>query len=186
MSTRDLEMELASEKEESDDASSSNATPISVEEALAYRNAGNLPDELDRTLRLVLRVEASEDLDERQSKRLRYEPDYLEAPSWRRSGSVPVNVVPLRMTSTRQEEAGAWWDHPGLARLEAEWDETGKVAGVAVPAEYRGFVYKTVLELQAAGRIVTVAAIAGSIARWTRRAEADEIRRALERANPEN
>lgn len=183
MSTRDLETELASEREGSDDAPSSNATPITVEEALAYRNAGNLPDDLGRSLRLVLRVEASEDLDERQSKRLIYEPDYLEAPSWRRPGSVPVNVVPLRMPGTRQEESGPWWDEPSLARLEAEWDATGKVAGVTVPAAYRGFVYKTILELQAAGRAVTVAAIADSIARWTRRAEADEIRRALEQVN---
>jgi hypothetical protein len=187
MSTRDLEVELALERNAGAPPEQSNALPIPTEEALAFRNAGNVPDELDRTLRLGLRISRPGEVDELQSKRLIYEPDYLEAPSWRAPDSVPVNVVPLRTPdSSPSPEPGPWWDEPNLARLEAEWEATGRVAGVAIPATYRGFVYKTVLELQAAGRPVTVAAIADSIARWTGSAEAQEIRRALEEANAES
>jgi hypothetical protein len=187
MSTRDLEIELAFERDAGAGSEHSNALPIPTEEALAFRNAGNVPDELDRTLRLVLRITRPGDVDELRSKRLTYEPDYLEAPSWRTPDSAPVNVVPLRTSDSRRStELGPWWDEPDLARLEAEWEATGMVAGVAIPATYRGFVYKTVLELQAAGRPVTVDAIADSVARWTGRAEAQEIRRALEEANEES
>jgi hypothetical protein len=187
MSTRDLEIELALEREARARSDRSSALPISMEEALAFRNAGNVPDEFDRTLRLVLRISRPGDIDELRSKRLIYEPDYLEAPSWRAPDSIPVNVVPLRTPDSRPSpEPGPWWDEPDLARLEAEWENTGTVAGVAIPATYRGFVYKTVLELQAAGRPVTVAAIADSIARWTPCAEAQEIRGALEEANQES
>jgi hypothetical protein len=187
MSTRDLEIELALERDPGARPGQSNALPIGTKEALVFRNAGNSPDELDRTLRLVLRITRPGDADELRSKRLAYEPDYLEAPSWRAPDSVPVNVVPLRTSDSRRNpEPGPWWDEPDLARLEAEWEATGTVAGVAIPATYRGFVYKTVLELQAAGRPVTVGAIADSIARWTGRSEAQEIRRALEDANGES
>lgn len=209
MSTRDLEIELALERDTGADVRLSNAQPITVREALAFRNAGNIPDELDRTLRLVLRLARPGDVYELQSRRLAYEPDYLEAPSWRGPDSRPINVVPLQSGNARHdptrngagqqrpesgshpdggrqvatEERVPWWEQPDLAHLDAEWRATGRVAGVAVPGPYRGFVYKTVVELEAAGRPVTVDAIAASIARWTRPAEAEEIRRALEEAN---
>jgi hypothetical protein len=188
MSTRDLEIELAAERGEETDVQQSDAQPLTAAEALAFRNAGNIPDELNRTLRLVLRIDRPRDAGELRAKRLEYEPDYLEAPSWRGPGSAPVNVVPLAATDTRRkrragESPATWWNDPQLARLEAEWESTGAVSGVAIPAAYRGFVYKTVLELRAAGRRVTVDAITDSITRWTRPGDAEEIRRALQEAN---
>src|SRR5918999_1580559 len=137
MSTRDLEIELALERDTGTRLEPSNALAITTEEALTFRNAGNVPDELDRTLRLVLRITRPGDADELRSKRLAYEPDYLEAPSWRAPDSVPVNVVPLRTSDSRAgTETGPWRDEPDLARLEAEWERTGSVAGVAIPAAY--------------------------------------------------
>ncbi|MGH2789121.1 MAG: hypothetical protein ACRDJV_14650 [Actinomycetota bacterium] len=180
MSVRDLEIELARGRGAS--SGKSNAKPLGRQEALAYRNAGNLPDELDRSLRLVLLIEDADDLVELDTKRRAYEPDFLEAPTWRRTGSMPVNVVPLG-GGARPPKTSAWWEQPDLARLEDEWAATGKVAGIAVPAPYRGFVYKTVLGLQRAGQDVTVDTIADSIARWTLAAEAEEIRTALREAN---
>jgi hypothetical protein len=193
MSTSDLETELALERGRKVESARPNSVSISIEEALAFRDAGNVPDEHGRTLRLVLRASRPGNPDELQSKRLTFEPDYLNAPSWRRPGSVPVNVVPLLASETGNGAADAsatiptdrpWWDHPDLARLEDEWAATGAVDGIAIPAAYRGFVYKTVVELRSAGRAVTVDTITNSIARWTRADDVAEIRRALEAANP--
>jgi len=203
MSTGDLEIELKRWRSEGKgDLPPSNALRVSVEEALDYRNSGNLPDAENRTLRLVL-VITEADVARLGELRLRYEPDYHEPPTWRSQGSKPVNVVPLRTNEIDAEarragvaplEAGeieaeeprAWWEVPNLAELEDEWSRTGAVAGVTVPGPYRGFVYKTVLGLRAAGREVTAEAIAGSIARWVPRGEGERIREALLRANPRN
>ena len=192
MSTRDLEIELAVERDGGAGVPPSNARQLSVEDALAYRNAGNLPDDQGRTLRLVLRLDRAGDVEELQSKRLKYEPDYLAAPVWRTPDSVAVNVVPLRAPGVgnagdevgiSSEDVGPWWDRPDLRSLEVEWVATGAVGGIVIPAPYRGFVYKTVVELRSAGHPVTVDAIVDSIARWTRASVADEIRSALEEAN---
>ena len=201
MSTRDLEIELKRWRSEGDgDPPPSNALRLSVEEALDYRNSGNLPDDEDRTLRLVLVIAEPSDAARLGELRLRYEPDYHEPPMWRREGSKPVNLVPLKTEEIEAEgkrehfaspngieaevEPGAWWQEPDLAALEREWSRTGAVAGVRVPGPYRGFVYKTVLELRAAGREVSAEAIAGSIARWVPPREGERIRDALLSANP--
>jgi hypothetical protein len=181
MSTADLERELARLRGES--VPPSGATRLSVKDALAYRDAGNLPDDHDRTLRLVLRVTDSRDLASLNSKRLEYEPDYHDPPRWRREGSRPVNVVPLRVTDASQSPTDVWWEQPELKALEEEWLETGMVAGVVVPAAYRGFVYKTALSLRAAGIEVTPEKLANSIERWVPPREARLIRQALLEAN---
>jgi hypothetical protein len=179
MSTSELERELA--RWRGADRSPSEAIRLSNQEALDLRNAGNVPDEQGRTLRLVLYVDSPEPgLLER--KRLVFEPDYHDAPNWRRVGSAPVNLVPLR-TADVAAEPSEWWDDPAIGALEREWAEKGTVEGLSVPASYRGFVFKTVLALRAAGRRVTAVAVADSIARWVPPAEADEIRRALTAAN---
>jgi hypothetical protein len=179
MSTSELERELA--RWRGADRSPSEAIRLSNQEALDLRNAGNVPDEQGRTLRLVLYIDSPEPgLLER--KRLVFEPDYHDAPNWRRVGSAPVNLVPLRTTDVAAEPS-EWWDDPAIAALEREWAEKGTVEGLSVPASYRGFVFKTVLALRAAGRRVTAIAVADSIARWVPPAEADEIRTALTTAN---
>jgi hypothetical protein len=180
MSVRDLEIELARHRGESRD--SSNAVALSTEDALAFRNAGNVPDELGRSLRLVLHV-GDESAAALHEKRLAWEPDFHDAPSWRTGGSAPVNVVPLRTGAERARAGGAWWDDPDIAALEKEWAETGAVDGVRVPGEYRSFVYKTVVSLRQAGRPVTVDSIVDSVARWLDAAQVGELRAALERAN---
>ncbi len=181
MSVRDLELELARERGE-EGVPESNARPLSIPEALAYRNAGNFPDEHGRTLRLVLRIEPPEGYAALHAKRLSYEPDHLEAPRWRRPGSKPVNVVPLRSAALRTG-LEHWWDDPAVGELERAWQRTGEVDGVRVPAEYRSFVYKTVLALRQAGRPVTPDTIADAVARWLPD-HAEEIRAALRAANP--
>lgn len=182
MSTRDLEIELARRRNPSSELPPSNAERLSVQDALAYRNAGNLPDEKDRSLRLVLIIGRSDELTYLDSRRSLYEPDYHEAPAWRREGSRPVNVVPLRDKDVGPESPGAWWDDPELGALEREWRDHGTVGGLPVPGEYRAFVYKTVLALRSAGREVTVDTVADSIARWVPADEAVRIRTALEAA----
>ena len=67
-----------------------------------------------------------------------------------------------------------------MKRLEEQWQRTGTVEGVRVPADFRGFVYKTVVALREAGVEITAAAIADSIARWVPEAQAERIRAALE------
>jgi hypothetical protein len=179
MSVQDLEIELARLRGE--DRPPSKAAALSMEDALAFRNAGNVPDEHGRTLRLVLDPDSASSLDER---RLKYEPDFMAAPNWRREGSRPVNVVPLRAPATQSDPGRFWWDDPDMAALEAEWQETGAVANVRVPAELRSFVYKTVVALRKTDSDVSVQTICDSIARWLNPEQVALIREALANANP--
>ena len=181
MSTADLERELARWRDPAADVPPSNARPLSVEEALAYRDAGNLPDEHGRTLRLVLVAQTADEVRTLGKKRARFEPDYHAAPAWRREGSAPVNVVPLRASGVVGDPS-PWWESPDVADLEAEWRATGRIAGLKVPAEYRGFVLKTIVSLREAGLPVTEDSVADSIARWLSREQAAEIRAALRAA----
>ena len=179
MSPHDLELELKRWRQPETDVPVSNAIPLSVEEALSYRNSGNLPDEQERSLRLVLHVNSAAELTYLQQKRSRYEPDFHDAPSWRREGSRPVNVVPLRRSDLDAEPPRAWWDDPHVSALEEEWRESGAVGGIVVPADYRSFVYKTILSLRASGREVTPDSIADSISRWLGDEQAEQIRKAM-------
>ena len=154
--------------------------PLSVDQAIAHRNAGNLPDPSGRVLRLFLQMDGA-GVAAVEEKRASFEPDFHEAPSWRRAGSRPVNVIPLGLGHAPSEEA--WWDEPLVAELEAEWSRSGEVDGVTVPAHYRGFVYKTALALRRAGRDVDVETIADSAARWLPPSDADKLRSALLEAN---
>lgn len=180
MSVADLEVELARLRSPQAELTPSNAERLSVEDALAYRAAGNLPDELDRSLRLVLETASAAELADLHVKRLAYEPDFHDAPDWRREGSKPVNVVPLRRPGFEVRSPDTWLDDPQLQALEQEWRETGRIAGMPVPGEYRGFVHKTVLALRSAGREVTPEAVVGSVARWLRPDDVGLLRRALE------
>ena len=182
MSTTDLEIELARWRGDSG-RPPSNASPLTIEEALEFRNEGNLPDALGRTLRLVLRIDNDEDLSLLDSKRLAYEPDFLGAPGWRRSGSKPVNVVPLRRSGVDAPTPRPWWEDPAMAEMEAEWTATGAVAGVRLPAQFRSFVYKTIVLLRAANAEITATSISDSIARWLGPEEAARIRAILEETN---
>ncbi|HEX2241245.1 MAG TPA: hypothetical protein VHJ82_08920 [Actinomycetota bacterium] len=159
------------------------AQRLRIEDALGRRNAGNLPDEKDRSLRLVLHVRAPDDLKNLPQRRLAFEPDFHDAPVWRREGSRPVNVVPVRVNEFEVPGLDAWWEDDDLQRLEQEWASTGSVRGVRVPAAYRGFVYKTVLELERAGRPITAATVAQSVARWLPPNQSDELLRVLLEAN---
>jgi hypothetical protein len=182
MSSADLERELKRWREPEADLPPSGAVPLTMEDALEYRNAGNLPDEQGRSLRLVLHVRDAAELSYLQQKRLSFEPDFHDAPDWRREGSKPVNVVPLRAADMERAEGAAWWDDPEIAALETKWIGTGKVEGMSVPAEFRSFVYKTVLSLRAVGLEVTADSVADSIARWLPRDQAEEIRSALKQS----
>lgn len=176
MSTTDLERELA--RWRGAEAPASNAIALSVEDALAYRNAGNLPDAQGRTLRLVL---FARDLDEVRAlgrKRLDFEPDYHSAPEWRREGSAPVNVVPLRGPDVAGDPS-PWWESDDVAALEDEWRDTGRIAGLAVPAEYRGFILKTVVSLREADIPVDADSVAASLARWLAPEHVREITNAI-------
>lgn len=181
MSTRDLEKELARWRDPDSAVTPSNAVALSIDEALAYRDAGNLPDELGRTLRIVL---LARDLDEVRSlgrKRALFEPDYLDPPTWRRPGSAPVNVVPLRSPDVAGDPS-PWWESSDVAELEEEWRRTGRIAGLAVPAEFRGFVLKTVVSLREAGRPVDADSVAGSLARWLSPEQVSEVTEAIDAA----
>jgi hypothetical protein len=182
MSLADLEIELARWRGDST-RPPSNAQPLSIDEALAFRNEGNFPDDLDRTLRLVLRIDNDEDLHSLDSKRLAYEPDFYESPAWRRAGSKPVNVVPLRRDDVEGSPARPWWEDPTMAAMEREWAATGRVDGIRIPGQYRGFIYKTIALLRSAGAEVTVDAIAGSIERWLAPDQAARLRSILQQAN---
>lgn len=178
MSTADLERELARWRDPASGVSPSNALPLSVEEALAYRDAGNVPDEHGRTLRLVLFAGDLEEVRALGRRRLQFEPDYHSAPTWRREGSAPVNVVPLRSPAATGDPS-PWWESDDVAALEAEWRATGRVAGLVVPAEYRGFVLKTVAGLRDAGLPVDVDSVAASLARWLSAEQVAEITAAM-------
>lgn len=180
MSVGDLEAELAHRRDPRKPPGPTTLR-LSRPEALAFRAAGNIPDTHGRSLRLVLRV----DEEPLASKRLRFEPDFHEAPTWRREGSKPVNVVPLRdetAAETRSAEV-AWWEQPDVARLEQEWRATGSVAGLVIPAAYRSFVLKTIAALHSAGIDVDVESVVGSLSRWLRPEQVDEISSALFEAN---
>ncbi|CAN5763578.1 hypothetical protein BH18ACT15_BH18ACT15_12840 [soil metagenome] len=138
MSVGDLELELARLRSPRAELPPSNAKRLSVKDALARRAAGNLPDELGRTLRLVLEAASAEELSNLHVKRLSYEPDFHDAPRWRREGSKPVNVVPLRRSGIEARSLGTWLEDPELQLLEEEWRRTGCIAGMRVPGEYRG------------------------------------------------
>ncbi|MEA2460290.1 MAG: hypothetical protein QOH90_467, partial [Actinomycetota bacterium] len=150
-------------------------------EALAHRDSGNVPDDAGRVLRLVLHMTPTDDPRAIHEKRLQFEPDFHSAPRWRRAGSRPVNVVPLGMGSRRTNQE-AWWEDADMARLEAQWTKSGVVEGIKVPAEYRSFVYKTIVALQRDGIDVSALTVADSVARWLPEGEAAALRAALEDA----
>jgi hypothetical protein len=181
MSTADLEIELARWRRPEEAHPRSNARPLSVAEALRYRDAGNLPDELGRTLRLVRIAGDAGELATLNDRRARFEPDFHHAPVWRRRGSRPVNLVPLRRPGV-EGRSRPWWEDADVAALESEWRRTGRMAGLSVPGEYRAFVLKTVLALRAARMPVTADAVADSIARWVPAHEAERIGAALRSA----
>lgn len=180
MSVADLEAELAHRRDPRKPPGRTTLR-LSRPEALAFRAAGNIPDTHGRTLRLVLRV----DEEALASKRLRFEPDFHDAPAWRREGSKPVNVVPLRDEAAieRRSAEMAWWEQPDVAQLEREWLATGRVEGLVIPAAYRSFVLKTIAALNSAGLDVDVETVVGSLSRWLRSEQVDEIRFALLEAN---
>jgi hypothetical protein len=183
MSTADLEQELARWRSPGTHEGKSNARRLTTEKALQFRDAGNLPDELDRTLRLVLRVDDTRDLANLAERRLEFEPDYQDAPRWRRAGSRPINVVPLRRPGVAPVTTEPWWEDDELAALEHEFGQRGTAGGVRVPGEYRGFVFKTILALRSQGREVTPKAISDSIARWLPEEDAARITRELNELN---
>jgi hypothetical protein len=158
---------------------------LPISDALSYRNAGNFPDDEGRSLRLVIEVDPQAGVDTVSERRLQFEPDFHNAPNWRRSASRPVNVVPLRAraSSTSPEQEEAWWEDEKVAPLESEWKESGTVAGLPVPGEFRSFVFKTVISLRASGRDVTADSVADSVARWLDPVEADRLRKALKGAS---
>ena len=177
MSVADLEIELARIRAPKAVHGTSRARRLSTEEALAYRDSGNVPDEHGRSLRLVLRG-APESLG---TTRLRFEPDFHRAPAWRRPGSKPVNVVPLTEARGDSDEASdkAWWEHDDVAALEAEWTRSGTIAGIVVPAAYRSFVFKTAASLQSAGIEVTIDSVLASVGRWLSPEQVGELEEAL-------
>jgi hypothetical protein len=181
MNTGDLERELRRRRGESSERGEA-VVRLTVGEALAYRDAGNLPDEHGRTLRLVLLARNRAEVRGLPHRRALYEPDYQAAPTWRREGSRPINVVPLGETTEPSADL-PWWEEPELAALESEWLATGAIRGLRIPEAYRGFLYKTILTLRADNQEVTVAALADSLARWLIPRVAAEVRSALEAAN---
>ena len=184
MSVADLELELRRWRTQDDSLDASGAVALSIEQAIAYRDAGNLPDDRDRSLRLVLFARDDEEAANLSAARLLFEPDYHEAPDWRREGSRPVNLVPLRPPGAQVSEGKPWWEDPETGALEDEWRAIGAVAGLTIPGEYRGFLYKTIVELRKAGTPVTVDALVSSVARWVPPESAAEIADALRAANP--
>ena len=186
MSTPDLERLLGLWRDARSEAEPQEAVTVpdtaialSVEDALAYRDSGNVPDAAGRSLRLVLVVDDDE-VGAIADRRLAYEPDFHDAPVWRRAGSKPVNVVPLRTGRAQtSDEFEAWWDDPETRRLEDEWTRSGRIGGLQVPAAYRSFVFKTVLALEAAGRAITADSVADSVARWLPAREAEHLREVL-------
>ncbi len=180
MSVADLEIELARRRNPRSASVPTNTLALTTEDALAIRNSGNFPDELGRSLRLVLFV----DDQPLAAKRLLFEPDFHAAPTWRREGSKPVNVVPLKTSEdAKPVPDDPWWEQPDVQALDAAWRATGTVEGIVVPAPYRSFVFKTVGALRAAGLAVSVATIVDSVARWLAPEQVAELRDALRKAN---
>jgi hypothetical protein len=182
MSTADLEAELTRWRAESPPRAPSNARRLSIDEAVAYRNAGNLPDRHGRTLRLVLFNDRPGVPGAIEQRRLRYEPDFHAAPQWRRAGSVPVNVIPLSVGPKRSRPE-RWEDDPEIGALEREHAATGRAGGLKIPGDLRGFVFKTIVALRRAGIEVTVDTVSDSVARWLPPDDADRLRAALVEAN---
>nr|MDQ3879013.1 hypothetical protein [Actinomycetota bacterium] len=112
MSPRDVELELM--RISGTEGTAANTKRLSIAEALAYKAAGNVPDELGRSLRLVLHVSSQEELRTLDTKRLAFEPDYMEEPTWRTAASKPINIVPLRSADVEGPAAGEWWQQPDL------------------------------------------------------------------------
>ena len=181
MNTAQLERVLSQWRKGDEPETPPGASRLSIDEALRFRDSGNIPDADDRSLRLVLHV-SDRDVGRVAERRVVFEPDFHSAPSWRKNGSRAVNVVPLRTADATGTEPirEAWWEEPELGALEEEWVRTGTVAGLQVPAEYRSFVYKTVISLREAGREVTADSVADSIARWLPD-DVEEIRAALKK-----
>ena len=178
MSTETLMRELARFRSGDEMDVAPDVQPLTIDEALAYRNAGNLPDSTGRTLRLVLGVGSEDELHSLEQRRRVFEPDFLDPPSWRREGSKPVNVVPLRRAEVRGVDR-PWWEDPEVGELEAEWQRQGTAAGLRVPGEFRSFVYKTVLALRAAGRKISTETVLDGVARWLSPQQVEELRAAF-------
>ena len=71
-----------------------------------------------------------------------------------------------------------------MAELEAQWQRTGAVSGVNIPGDLRGFLFKTILALRAAGKEISVEALSASVSRWLQPDDVARIGDALRRANP--
>lgn len=181
MSIRDLEVELARARGDHT-APPSNAVALSIEEALAYKAAGNLPDTDGRSLRLVLHIRDEHEFRELDERRLRFEPDMHDPPTWKRDGSAAITVVPLRGADVGPLRTSAWWEEPDIAELESEWQQNGTAAGLKIPGEFRSFVYKTIVALRKAGIEITADSVAASVARWTSPDDAERIKLALKKA----
>ena len=181
MSVAELERELARAREGA--GAPTEAVHLTSEEAMAFRSAGNVPDESGRSLRIVLHVRSADDVRNLSRRRLEFEPDFHEEPTWRKEGSVPINVVPLRLEPVEPASDTEWWAEPEVAELESEWLRTGRVGDVRVPESYRSFVYKTVLSLRAADLPISVETICASVARWLSPDDTAALRSALEEAN---
>jgi hypothetical protein len=182
MSTQELESMLRWWRESDTEECPVAAEQLTIEDAIAFRDAGNVPDEHDRSLRLLLFARDRDELLNLSMKRAHFEPDFHDAPTWRRKGSRPVNIVPLRMDVEAADDR-PWWAEPELAAMESEWTSSGAIEGLRIPEAYRAFVYKTILSLRAGGRAVTVESVVDSVARWLAPEETAEIRSALQRAN---
>ncbi len=175
MSDRDVEIEIARFRGE--DRPASNASPLSIPDALEFRAAGNIPDEMGRCLRIVL----SDEEMPFEKRRLDFEPDLHAAPTWRREGSRPVTLIPLPSGAGKEvkPEEWRWSDDPAMQALEDEWTRTGGAGGLVIPAEFRGFLFKTIATLQDEGREVTIDSVCSSISRWLSPSDVDRIRSAL-------
>ncbi|MGH2778858.1 MAG: hypothetical protein ACRDJB_09440, partial [Actinomycetota bacterium] len=128
-------------------------------------------------------IRDTRDLANLDARRLNFEPDYHHAPTWRREGSRPVNVVVLRRPGVEPVTEGSWWDDPELEALEREFTERGTAGGVRIPGDYRGFIFKTVVALRSQGREITPRAISDSVARWLPKEDAARIEAAIAEAN---
>jgi hypothetical protein len=175
MSDRDVEVELA--RLRGDQRPPSNAIRLSVEDALRFRSEGNIPDEMERCLRLVL-SDAEKPFERR---RLDFEPDLHSAPTWRREGSRPVTLIPLPSDVGKDPRPDDWrWsDDPAMRALEEEWSLSGRVGGLVIPAEFRGFLFKTIAALRGEGRELSIDSVCSSLARWLSPSEVERIRSAL-------